>query len=226
MGHLTLDVLARLIDEEPTHGEREHLESCLHCTAELGALREQTEALADLPDVRPPQGDWDVLEARLVSEGIIEQGRRFPFRGLAVTPGWMQAAAGLVLFLGGVGIGSARASDGEPEEAAMTSLSELVPVGSAVQPANLGQAEDAVRMAEREYMEALVQYRQMRNAGDTGLPASDPASRFAAIEALVATTQAAVREAPADPFLNGVLVSAMAEREAALRRVSGNPEWY
>lgn len=225
MGHLTLDVLARLIDEEPTPGDREHLESCLHCTAELGALRDQTEALADLPDVRPPQGDWDVLEARLVSEGIIEQRRRFPFRGLSVTPGWVQAAAGLVLFVGGIGIGSARTAP-DSEDAQMTSLFDLVPVGSAVQPANLGQAEDAVRMAEQEYMDALVLYRQMRTAGDGGFQGADPASRFAALEALVATSQAAVREAPSDPFLNGILVSAMAEREATLRQVSGNPEWY
>lgn len=225
MGHLTLEVLARLVDDEPTPEEREHLTSCLHCAAELGGLRDQTEALGALPDVRPPQGEWDVLEARLVSEGIIER-RRLPLRGLAGTPGWVQAAAGLVLFLGGVGLGSARAAT-EPDEPAMTSLDELMPVASSVQPATLAQAEDAVRMAEREYMEALVQYRQMQAAGQPNeQDGVDPASRFAALEALVATTRAAVREAPADPFLNGVLVSAMAEREAALRRVASNPEWY
>lgn len=224
MGHLTLDRLARLVDEEPTPEEREHLSSCLHCTAELGALRDQTEALADLPDLRPPQGDWDVLEARLVSEGIIERKSRFPFQGLSVTPGWVQAAAGLVLFAGGIGIGAARASSVK-EEPAMTSLTELLPVSS-VEPATLAQAEDAVRMAEQEYMEALVRYRQMQDDGQGGSDVADPAGRFAALDALVATTQAAVREAPADPFLNGVLVSAMAEREAVLRRVSGTPEWY
>lgn len=224
MGHLTLEVLARLIEEEPTPGEREHLSSCLHCTAELAAMRDQVEALGALPDVRPPQGDWDVLEARLVSEGIIEK-RSWAFRPMSATPGWLQVAAGMVLFFGGLGLGTGLARDAGAEPT-IGGLAELVPVSSSVEPANLSQAEDAVRMAEREYRNALVRYRDLRTASDASFQGGDPAGRFAALDALVATSQAAVREAPADPFLNGILISAMAEREAALRRVSGNPEWY
>lgn len=224
MGHLTLEVLARLVDEEPTPGEREHLSSCLHCTAELAAMRDQSEALGGLPDVRPPQGDWEVLEARMVSEGIIEKAS-WPYRPLAATPGWLQVAAGMVLFLGGLGLGTGMASE-NPAEPTLSSLSELVPVSSPVEPANLDQAEDAVRLAERDYREALFQYRQIRAQHDASFHAADPAERFAALDALVATSQAAVREAPADPFLNGVLISAIAEREAALRRVSGEEDWY
>ena len=226
MGHLTLETLARLLDEEPMGGEREHLSACLHCTAELASMRDQTEALADLPDVRPPQGDWEVLEARLVSEGIVRKRNMFGVASLGVTPGWMRAAAALVLFGGGIGLGSALTSQGQAAEPTMTSLADLMPVETAIQPADLGQAEAAVRLAERQYREAMLQYREMRNAGDGGFQGTDPAGRFAALEALVATSQAAVREAPADPFLNGILISAMAERQAALQVVSGNAEWY
>jgi len=36
-----------------------------------------------------------------------------------------------------------------------------------------------------------------------------------------------VRQAPADPFLNGLLASTMAEREATLRRISSSQDnWY
>jgi hypothetical protein len=188
-------------------------------------MHDQVESLGSLPDVRPPQGDWDVLHARLVSEGFIQKGW-LPIKTLAVTPGWMQAAAGMVLFVGGMGLGSAVVRQNAQNEATVTSLAELIPIESPVQPASLGQAEDAVRMAERQYMNALVRYRDMRTAGDQNFLAPDPAGRFAALEALVATSQAAVREAPADPFLNGILISAMAERQAALQRVSGNGEWY
>ena len=226
MEHLTLEALARLLDEEPRGGEREHLSSCLHCTAELASMRDQTEALADLPDVRPPQGDWEVVEARLVSEGIVRKRNMFGVTSLGVTPGWMRSAAALVLFAGGIGLGSALTSHGQAAEPTMDSLADLVPVESAVRPASLGQAEDAVRLAERQYMDAMLQYREMRNAGDGGFQVADPAGRFAALEALVATSRAAVREAPADPFLNGILISAMAERQAVLQRVSGNAEWY
>ena len=86
--------------------------------------------------------------------------------------------------------------------------------------------EEVVRMAERQYMDALVRYRDMRTVSGQDFAGNDPAGRFAALDALVATTQAAVREAPADPFLNGILISTLAERQAALRRVSGNAEWY
>ena len=48
----------------------------------------------------------------------------------------------------------------------------------------------------------------------------DPASRFAALEGIVAAGRAAVQQAPADPYANGVLVSALAEREAILRNAS------
>ena len=55
----------------------------------------------------------------------------------------------------------------------------------------------------------------------------DPISRFAALEHLVMVSQAAVRQAPGDPFLNGFLASAMAERETALRQVSAQKDnWF
>jgi hypothetical protein len=226
MGHLTLEALARLLDEQPTGEELKHLNSCLHCTAELAAMRDQVESLGNLPDVRPPQEDWDVLEARLLSEGVIQKRGWTPLKSLAVTPGWMQAAAGMVLFLGGMGLGAAVVRQNAAQDAELTSLSDLMPVTSSLTPANLGQAEDAVRMAERQYMDALMQYRTMRTASDDGYEPQDPAGRFAALDALVATSQAAVRQSPADPFLNGILISAMAERQAALQRVSGSGEWY
>jgi len=226
MGHLTLEALARLVDDQPTQDERDHLAECLHCTAELGAMRDQVSSTGALPDVRPPQGDWDVLEARLMSEGFIQKKGWLPMRSLAVTPGWMQAAAGMVLFAGGMGLGASVVRHNAALEPTVSTLADLVPVESTVEPASLGQAEDAVRMAERQYMDALVQYRDMRTASDQGFQSVDPAGRFAALDALVATSQAAVRESPADPFLNGILISAMAERQAALQRVSGSSEWY
>jgi hypothetical protein len=225
MGHLTLETLARLVDEQPAPDEREHLGSCLHCTAELAAMRHQTESLGDLPDLRPPQGDWDALEARLLSEGFIQKKGWFPLRSLTATPGWIQAAAALVLFLGGMGLGGSVVRQSAAAGPTLTSLSDLTPV-SDLQPDNLTEAEQVVRMAERQYMDALVRYREMRSVSGQDFTGPDPAGRFAALDALVATTQAAVREAPADPFLNGILISTLAERQAALQRVSGNAEWY
>jgi hypothetical protein len=231
MEHLTAEALARLVDEAPTHEERNHLDSCLSCQGELGALKAQTEALGALPDLRPPRGDWEELEARLISEGLV---RGDDGSGRSILPsgvGWMQVAAGLVLLLGGAAIGSSLTrSAGHPSNAVSADLGrtpELVAL-PAMQVGNVEDAEEAVRIAEQNYVDALIQYRQMAQSSGRFTLMDDPASRYAALDALVRAGQAAVRQVPADPFLNGFLASAVAEQEAVLRRISNTAEdnWY
>ena len=67
-------------------------------------------------------------------------------------------------------------------------------------------------MAEQQYVDAVSRYRQLLAAEGGESYSADPMSRFAALEHLVMVSQAAVRQAPGDPFLNGFLASAMAER--------------
>lgn len=225
MEHLNAETLARLVDETPTDDERRHLDACADCAAEVEELREQTSALGGLPDLRPPPGDWEVLQARMVSEGLVRWGGRLG-NGLATTPGWMRAAAGVLLFLGGATAGglAVRGPAVANFRGSVPGTGELSMVTRASSPE---EAAEIVRMAERRYMDALVQYRQLHEVQDDG-PEPDPAARFAAIEYLVRASQAAVREVPADPFLNGFLASAMAEREAQLRQISttGGDDWY
>jgi len=208
MEHLNTETLARLVDESANEKERAHLESCSRCATEVEALREQTQSLASLPVIMPPKGDWHVLEAQLRSEGLIEDPRMLRRLGLAHTPPWMKAAAAVLLFVSGAGTGAAvTAQAGMPEMAIVTDG------------ADVETAASAVRVAEQEYVSAVSHYRELlaRDGGDSG---TDPASRFAALEHLVMVSQAAVRQAPGDPFLNGFLASAMAERDAAARMVS------
>ena len=65
------------------------------------------------------------------------------------------------------------------------------------------------------------QYRQLATEPGMEEAAGDPAARYAALEYLVRAGQVAVRQAPADPFLNGFLASAQAEQQAVYRRISG-----
>ena len=227
MGHLTTEILARIVSEAPDPEEKRHLDSCPACRAELQAIAEQTEAMGALPDLRPPTGDWEALEARLVSEGLVRSSG-FSSRGARwQSSGWLQAAAALVLFVGGTAVGSVFLRSGPGGGLAGVgppSGLELVPVSSAAQPAsNLTDAAEAVRLAERQYIDALVQYRQIVDAQGEPSLIGDPTSRFAALEGIVAAGRAAVQQAPADPFVNGVLVSALAEREAILRNASLTP---
>jgi hypothetical protein len=101
---------------------------------------------------------------------------------------------------------------------------ELIPVSSQAQPATtLEEAAEAVNTAERRYMDALLRYRQMLDSQGDPAYIGDPTVRFAALEAIVAAGRAAVQQAPADPYLNGVLVSALAERQALLTNTALTP---
>jgi len=210
MEHLKAETLARLVDDAPGPDERTHLAKCATCAGELQALQDQTRALASLPDLLPPRGDWDVLEARLRSEGLLRDRGMLERLGLARTPAWIRLAASLMLF----GLGAASGA----------SWASRAPTGGT--PVALAVATDvdgaaaAVQAAEREYVQAMSHYRELvaREGGD--LDSSDPISRYAALEHLVLVSQAAVRQAPGDPFLNGFLASALAERDAAARLVS------
>lgn len=223
MEHLTNEVLARLVDERPNQDERGHLHACTECAEELRAYRLQSESLGELTALRPPAGDWESLEARLVSEGLIRTEESFRRFGFAAAPAWMQAAAAAVLFLGGTGFGLAVTThDGGAGPLSLENM--MVPVS---QISTADEAAQAVQFAEQTYMQALVRYSQL--AGRDNEPRfEDPLSRVAALEGLLAASQEALRLAPADPVFNGFLVNVLAERQETLRQisVSGGDNWF
>lgn len=223
MEHLTAETLARLVDDDASAEERTHLEGCARCSEELRAYEEQTWALGSLPELLPPKGDWAVLEARLRSEGLVHDPGLFARFGLTRTPAWMRVAASVLIFGVGALSGAAWASPAPV-------VSGEDPDGAVVQVADaddLEGAASAVRQAERRYVDAMGRYRELLAASGEDVRGADPFSRYAALEHLVQVSQAAVRQAPGDPFLNGFLASALAEREAAARLVSSERDsWF
>ncbi len=219
MEHLTNETLARLVDERPNPDEREHLKVCNRCAEELRALKLQSDALGGLAALRPPSGDWASLEARLVSEGLIRTPETFRRFGFAAAPAWMQAAAAVVVFLGGTGFGLALTKGAGPDALSSDDI-----------PASQISSADAVRAvesAEQAYMQALVVYRQLAGGSD-GRRVADPLSRVTALEGLLAASQEAVRLAPTDPVFNGFLVNVLAERQEVLRQISTSrdDDWF
>ncbi|MGE0157851.1 MAG: anti-sigma factor [Gemmatimonadales bacterium] len=218
MEHLKIDTLARLVDERASPEETKHLAACEACASELAALMEQTESLGTLPEILPPRGDWEVLAARLRSDGLMRDPGLLQRLGLTRTPSWMPAAAAVVLFLGGTafGTGLTRVGGGDLQ------------TGGAALAATVEDAASAVRVAEQEYVTAVSRYRELMEQQGGDVTVVDPVSRYAALEHLVSVSQAAVRQAPGDPFLNGFLASALAERDAAARQVStvSRDNWF
>jgi hypothetical protein len=222
MEHLSTETLARLVDHAAEPHESKHLAECMVCAGALQALKLQTEQLASLPELLPPLGDWEVLEAKLRSEGLVRDTGLFRRLGLAETPPWMRAAAAAVLFLGGVGVG-AGVAPGEGGPGDVTQMPSLAFASAET----VDDAAQAVRVAEQNYVTALTRYSQLLESEGTEGAVVDPRSRFAALEYLLAASQAAVRQAPADPFLNGLLAATRAEREATLRQISTSQDnWF
>jgi hypothetical protein len=132
-----------------------------------------------------------------------------------MTPVWMRAAAAVLLFVtggaAGFGVARTRAGSGVPALASVNSVEE---------------ANEALRQAEQNYMDLLVVRNQLVEQ-DGGAQSADPATRYAALDYLVDAGRAALRQAPADPFLNGFVVTVAAERQAQLRRLSaGSGNWF
>jgi hypothetical protein len=220
MEHLTIESLARLVDEPARPEEARHLATCEACTGELVALKAQSESLAALPEILPPMGDWKVLEAKLRSEGLVKGPSLFQKLGLTRTPAWMPAAAAIVLFLGGAGVGAVLTGRGNANPAA--------PLAAPITTVSVEDAASAVRAAEQQYVSAVSRYRELMELQGGDATTVDPVTRYAALEHLVSVSQAAVRQAPGDPFLNGFLASALAERDAAARQVSSasRDNWF
>ena len=218
MSHLTLEEIARLVDELPEPAEAAHLDSCEACSAELDLMREQTATLTFLPDVDLPPAIWAGVEQRLRAEGLM----RTAGGGGAGGAPWLRYAAGIVLLLVGAA-GGAAVSGGaaNPPVAAAPAQTGPARMVSNQQPATAG---DAVREAEAAYLRALANYTE-QNAGALQF---DPVARLAALESILLTTRAALSKAPADPVINGYYLTAAAQRDAMMRQVStpADTTWF
>jgi hypothetical protein len=141
MSHLTLETIARLVDDEPAAAESAHLESCAVCRAELDAMRDDVHALSLLPDMAPAPDSWDALEQRLAEEGLVRHRR---FAGIGSRQlGW--AAAAMVVFMAGSLAGRVTAPDGQ-----QVAQAPAPPAPSATAPEHASGAQPRAEPALRE----------------------------------------------------------------------------
>lgn len=244
MEHLTRETLARLVDEVPNPGKDRHLEECGRCRGELKALRDQVMALRGLPDIVPPPGDWRALERRLIEAGLLrENSEGSPAHGdldprtsrrvegaPTVTMSsrlrsmrtarslWATAAAAVAVFLGGAftGVQFGSGSSQTPVADAVLGGATLPSASSLTTP---DEALAALRDTEMRYISIRARLEELTASGSSSL-FENPYRRIAALEHLAAASQAAVQQAPGDPYFNGLLVSVLGEREATARLVS------
>ena len=220
MEHLTGEDLARLVDEAPDAAEQIHLDVCGRCAGELQAMMEQRKQLATLCDIPAPDAIRLRLERQLAAEGLLIAPRQ---PGLS----WTRAiAAGFVLFVLGGASGALVAERLSPEGAPAVAAATMETTSSGdAEPSTVEAAAAEMQRTEAAYLQAVSRYAALSESGE-GL---DPLNRLAALEGIMLTTEAALRQAPADPIINNYHLTALGQRDALIRELQlaqQAQEWF
>src|SRR3954465_4699173 len=208
MSHLPDERLAALSDEPPNSAELAHLASCDRCAAERAAHRGLRElASAEGAQIGTPLTSWEALAPALRADGVIDSGEwRVARRPRRFTGVWSQAAAALLIALGGMADGRYSAVGSVLPESVRGS-SALAARGhesdTTVTFANVEEARAAQDRYETLYQSAGLYLA----AHDTSeLSPDSPAAmrhRLATLDEVGATVRQALTESPRGPAING-----------------------
>jgi hypothetical protein len=176
-----------------------------------------------------PLNDWRTIAARAREEGLIRDDREW--RGSSGQP-WLQAAAAVLLLVGGIAIGRSTiglptttqsqqnvATSNNPPAVTATNPTANVPTANA-RFASIEEASAALDSAVQAYQRAS-QYIAANNlASRIQDSASIYRARAAAFDKIVDATQSALQTAPHDPVLNQYYLATMGARAATRQVVS------
>lgn len=226
MSHLSSERLAALSDDTPTPMEAAHITTCGECTAELAAQRKLGRlAAAAEPLTGDPLVGFDSLLPRLRAEGLITPVARTARMRL-----WsLRIAASLALVAGGAVAGRVTATRPLPllprgDEAGVGSAPGASPAASPTRPvAEFKSADDAIKtltLAQQTYQNAAAFLAaQDTTAHFIGLNQNTYRTRLTALDEIVASTRAAMYQAPQDPVINQYYLATLSAREATLRQI-------
>jgi hypothetical protein len=186
MQHLTLEAIARLVDEAPDPDEAAHLSGCIPCRRELAEMRAQTAALGSLDDPEPDAEAWPRLEAALRAEALILDIPRTRTVPAWRRPSVLRAAAAVAIFLvGGAGGMLLRAGRGTTTSAPLPATTG--PVAVARPPADANDARPGSTAPAAPEPTLFTD----------GAPAATPGARLASTGTTGARPQSARAETPA-----------------------------
>jgi hypothetical protein len=242
MSHLSTERLAALGDEEPTAAEAAHLAACAECARERSAYRALVAmAHAERDAIGIPLTRWDSIAGVLAKEEFTVAPAQPRDRPIGVARGRtarfvripVRAAAGLLLLAGGAVAG--RVSAGAPpipsSVARSGAAAQRVADGNArvtaaarerdsVTFASVEEARSAQLRSESLYQQAAAFLADHDSLGGSDYNPEMVKSRLAALDQMISTTRAAMREAPHDPVINGYYLTTVGQREVALRQLN------
>ena len=240
MSHLSTERLAALGDEEPTPAEVQHLASCAGCARERNAYRTLVAmARAERDAIGIPLTRWESIAGALAVEPIAgTSASAAPMRGPALVPAArgrtirfaripLRAAAAVLLAAGGVFAG--RVSAGAPAwgldvgratAARGADVRTVANVPDTIAFSSVEEARATQLRSETLYQQAAAFLAEHdTSAASDGNP-EVVKSRLAALDQMISTTRAAMREAPHDPVINGYYLTTVNQREATLRQLN------
>ena len=226
MSHLHPERLAALADGEPTAAEATHLSSCAACAHEIAAHRRLLMlAWQERETLSAPLASWESLAESLRDEGVLrDTGERVSRGGSrGGGPAWLQAAAAVVILVGGMAIGrqtlpvtgSQTASSGQqPATARVVSNTD-----TSIAFRSTAEAISVLQRAERDYRLAMMYL----SGQDTLTRAADDPNvyraRLAALDEMAGVALDAVQQAPQDPLMNRYYLTTLGARDATLRQL-------
>ncbi|MFW6039499.1 MAG: hypothetical protein ACOC9N_00310 [Gemmatimonadota bacterium] len=226
--HLTREQIAALIDEPgATAGGRAHLDVCADCAREFEAMSRTRMALSALPDLEAPEDGWERLRAAMSASGSRgSNGSGGSRSGRLFTGPWgpaLSAAAVLLLFLGGMGVGRMIAPDTTSGEGTDVSDEMVAAEDGPSTTASESAVPEELTGDYPEYLQTVAELRELREGGPSSTEiAGDPtlaAERLTRLDALIEASREALREAPADPALNDFLFDVVDERASVAGRL-------
>ncbi len=179
---------------------------------------------------QPPLNDWRTIAARAREEGLIRESSS---GGWVSSRPWVQAAAAVLLLIGGIAIGrttiglpSATRGTDAPLTAATpsTSGSQAVP-NTGTLAATFASVEEASTTLDRavdDYKRATAFLAANNSSGRAGDSAAMYSKRLVALDQVFNATESALQTAPHDPVINQYYLATMGAR-AATRQMVARP---
>lgn len=170
-----------------------------------------------------PLNDWRTIAARAREEGLIHDSSS---RGWGSGQPWMQAAAAVLLLIGGIAIGrttiglpsAIQSTAGNATEASVSAMPSASTAND-VRFASVEEASATLKRAVSDYQLAS-EYLASNSSVGSRDSLSIYSARAAALDKIVDATESALETAPHDPVLNQYYLATMGARAATQQLVA------
>ena len=178
---------------------------------------------------QPPLNEWRTIAARAREEGLIRESSS---SGWVSSQPWMQAAAAVLLLVGGIGIGRSTmglpSATQTPSAPPTASTAPADPVGatafgsSDTTFASLEEATSTLDRAVTDYKRATAFLAANNSSARSSDSLAMYSARLVALDKVFDATESALQTAPHDPVINQYYLATMGAR-AATRQMVARP---